>query len=113
MTDQASQNRTIPWGAIVVIVLGASVLALGVVQYVHRGGFGWRDAVFCALDLAVAWIYLLVTSYVLQHARLVAIIPVVAGLMFSFAYPPFAVALGLSLIGAIVVPMLTDRGQPG
>jgi hypothetical protein len=51
---------------------------------------------------------LVVLAYVLQHARLVSVVPLfVAGVMI-FTSPVFDVALGTTLIGAIAVPALSD-----
>jgi hypothetical protein len=100
--------RKIEWGPVLVTGIGVGVMLLGARGYYLRGYFGFVDALVCGLLLLPAAALLLVTSYVLQHARLVVVMPVLMAGMLVRAYPAFAVALGLALIGAIVGPVFGE-----
>ena len=93
---------------IVIAVVGLATLAIGVVGFVHRDHVGWIDVLICATMLIPAGLLLLVTSYVIQHARLVAIMPLIVAGMLVRGYPAFAVAFGLALIAAIVGPVVEE-----
>jgi hypothetical protein len=54
-------------------------------------------------------LFLLVFAYVLQHAKLVSVIPLFVGGILLFSSPIADVALGLALMGAIAGPALRDR----
>jgi flagellar biosynthesis protein FliP len=73
-----------------------------------RGHFGFADAFYCGLLLIPAALLLLLTSYVLQHGKFAAVIPVLFAGLLVRAYPTFAVTLGLAVIGAVFVPAVTD-----
>jgi len=100
--------RKIEWGPVLVTGIGVGVLLLGARGFYLRGHFGFVDALRCGLLLIPAAALLLVTSYVLQHARLVVVMPVLMAGLLVRAYPSFAVALGLALIGAIVGPVFGE-----
>ena len=88
--------------------LGLGVLLLGAGDFYVRGHFGFVDALHCGLLLIPAAALLLLTSYVFQHATLVAVMPLFVAGMLVRAYPSFAVAIGLVLVGAIVGPALRE-----
>lgn len=102
MSSEAKTSRTIEWGPAVVTAIGVAVLFFGARAFYLRGHFGWVDALYCLLLLIPAAAFLLVTSYVLQHARLVVVMPLFVAVVLVRGYPAFAVALGLALIGVIV-----------
>lgn len=108
MSSWATTARTVAWGPVLVVAIGVGVLLLGARGFYLRGHFGFADALYCGLLLIPAAVLLLVTSYVLQHGKFVAVMPLyVAGVLVR-AFPAFAVALGLALVGAIVGPVLSD-----
>ncbi|MBZ5703415.1 MAG: hypothetical protein LAN84_16400 [Acidobacteriia bacterium] len=100
--------RKIEWGPLLVTAIGAGVLLLGARGFFLRGHFAFADALHCALLLIPAAALLLLASYVFQHARLVVVLPVLMAAVLIRAYPAFAVALGLALVGAIVGPALSE-----
>ena len=81
---------------------------LGATRFVLRHRFGFIDALHCCLAVVAAGLLLLVFDYVLHHAKLVAIIPLFVAGVFIFSSPAFDVAIGLALMGAIVVPALSE-----
>jgi hypothetical protein len=88
--------------------LGLGILLLGARDFYLREHFGLVDALHCGLLLIPAAALLLLTSYVVQHAKLVVVMPLfVAGVLVR-AYPSFAEAMGLVLVGAIVGPALRE-----
>ena len=90
------------------VAIGVGILLLGAWGFYLRGHVGFIDVLDSALLLIPAAAILLVTSYVLQHAKLAAVMPLGIASLLIHAYPSFAVALGLALIGAIVGPALID-----
>jgi hypothetical protein len=98
----------IEWAPIIVGIVGLLISLVGLRAFYLRGDFGVMDVVRCGLLLIPAGLYLLVTSYVVQHARLVAVIPLIAGVMLVIGHPSFAVALGLALIAAVFGPAFRD-----
>jgi hypothetical protein len=73
------------------------------------------DALYCCLAVIPAGLALLVLAYVVQHAKLVSVIPLFMAGVLVFSYPVFDVAFGLALIGAIAGPALSEwrtKGQP-
>jgi hypothetical protein len=101
----------IEWGPVLVAGIGVAVMLLGVRGFYLRGTFGWVDALDCGLLLIPAAVLLLVTSYVLQHAWLVVVMPVLMAALLVRAYPSFAVALGFALAGAVVGPTLREWNE--
>ena len=102
MTSEAKTSRKLEWGPAIITSIGVAALFYGARSFYLRGHFGPVDALYCVLLLVPAAAMLLVTSYVLQHARLVAVMPVFVAVVLARGYPAFAVALGLALIGVIV-----------
>jgi hypothetical protein len=115
----ASSSRNIEWGAWIVAAVGVLLFLLGVGRFLARYHFGWREALYCCLAVVPAGLLLLVLAYVLQHARLVSIIPLVFVGMLVFSSPVWDVALGLALLAVVLEPVVSDwryekhlRGAP-
>ena len=70
--------------------------------------FGFIDALYCCLAIVPAGLLLLVFDYVLHHAKLVAIIPLIFAVTLAYSSPVFEIALGLALFGAVAGPALED-----
>ena len=89
---------------------------VGSVRFVFKHRFGPVDALYCCLAVVPAAFFLLVFSYVLQHAKVASIIPLFGGGIMVFSFPAIDVALGLALVGVIAVPALGEwknkKGQP-
>jgi hypothetical protein len=96
------------WGPVLVASVGVGLLLIGAHGFYLRGQFGFMDALYCGLLLIPAAVLLLVTSYVLQHAKLVALIPLLFAGLLVHAYPSFAVALGVALAGVVLGPALRE-----
>lgn len=92
----------------VVAGIGVGVLLLGARGFYLRGHFGWVDALNCGLLLIPAAALLLLTSYLLQHARLAVVMPLFIAALLIHAHPSFAGALGFALAGAVVGPALSE-----
>jgi hypothetical protein len=107
VTDE-SNSRNIAWGPWIAMVLGGAVFLLGAGRFVLRHHFGFTDALDCCLVVPLAGLLLLVLAYVVQHARLVSVIPLFAAGVLVFSSPVFDVGLGLALMGAIASPALRD-----
>lgn len=99
-----SKLRRVEWGPVVFGIIGLALVVSGIWRLHERPHFTLMDAVSCALSIIPAAILLLVVSYVIQHARLVAVIPIVFTLMLVGAYPGFAVAVGVAILGMLVGP---------
>lgn len=99
----------ISWGPLLVGGVGLVLVSLGARGYYLTGHFGLSDALSCGLLLVPAALLLLVTGYVIQHALLVGIIPVLFAALLVNKYDSFAIALGVALIGAVVGPMVSER----
>lgn len=108
MTSNQAPSRDIPWGAWIIASVGVLLFLLGIGRFVYRHQFGFSDAFYCSLSLVPAGILLLVFDYVLHHAKLVSVIPLVAAGMLVFSSPAFDVGLGLVLVGAMAGPALRD-----
>ena len=108
MNSDDSTSRNIAWGPLVIVVFGGALFLLGAARFVLRHRFGFLDAIYCCLAVVPAALFLLVFAYVLQHAKLVAVIPLFAGGMLAFSFPVVDVALGLALMGAISGPALSE-----
>jgi hypothetical protein len=91
-----------------VVAFGGALFLLGVERFVQRHHFGFMDAVYCCLALVPVGLLLLVIAYVVQHAKLAAVVPLALAGVLIFASPVFDVALGLALIGAIAGPALGE-----
>jgi len=66
------------------------------------------DALYCCLALVAAGLLLFIIAYVVQHAKLAAVVPLALAAVLLFSSPVFDVALGLALVGAIAGPVLSD-----
>lgn len=108
MISDESTSRNIAWGPWIIAVLGGVLFVLGVGRFVLRHRFGLTDALYCCLTVLPVALLLLVLAYVIQHARLVSIIPLFAAGMLAFSSPIFDIALGMTLMGATVSPALRD-----
>ena len=103
-----STSRNVEWGPLVLGGLGLLLFLLGVARFFLRHHFALIDALHCAFAIVPAGILLLVFDYVLHHAKLVAVIPLCfAGLML-FTFPVFDISLGLTLIGVMAGPALSN-----
>jgi hypothetical protein len=111
-----SHDQNIACGPWILASLGFVLTLLGVARFILRHHFGFADALYCVLVVVPSGILLLVFDYVLHHAKLVAVIPLLfAGLML-YTFPVFDVALGLTLIGAMAGPALSEwrnENRPG
>ena len=103
-------NR-ISWGPLLVGAVGLVLVGLGARGYYLTGHFGLSDALSCGLLLVPAALLLLVTAYVIQHAWLVGIIPILFAALLVNKYDSFAVAMGVALVGAVVGPIVRERKQ--
>jgi len=108
VNSETTTARKIEWWALLVTGIGMGILLLGARGFYLRGHFGFADALHCGLLLIPAAVLLLLTSYVFQHAKLVVVMPVLMAAVLIRAYPAFAMALGLALVGAIVGPALGE-----
>lgn len=108
MISDESTSRSIAWGPWIIAVLGGALFLLGVGRFILRHRFGFTDTLYCCLAVLPAALLLLVLAYVIQHARLVSIIPLFAAGMLVFSSPVFDIALGMTLMGAVVSPALRD-----
>lgn len=112
MNSDNSILRSIPWGAWIVVALGGALFLLGVERFVHRRHFGYMDVLYCCLALVPMGLLLLVIAYVVQHAKIAAVVPLGLAGVLIFASPVFDVALGLALIAGIAGPALGEwRGE--
>jgi hypothetical protein len=107
ISDELS-SRNIAWGPWITAVLGGALFLLGVGRFVLRHRFGFADALYCCLAVLPAAFFLLVLAYVIQHAKLVSIIPLFAAGVLVFSSPIFDIALGMTLVGAMAGPALRD-----
>jgi nicotinamide riboside transporter PnuC len=105
-TDSTSRN--IEWGPWIVVASGLLLFLLGTARFILRRQFGFMDALHCALTIVAAGFLLLVFDYVLHHAKLVVVIPLFAAGVLVYSSPVFDVALGLTLMGAMAGPALSD-----
>jgi hypothetical protein len=104
------------WGPWVIGVSGVVLFLVGSVRFVLNHRFGLIDALYCCLAVVPAGLFLLVFSYVLQHAKAASIIPLFLGGIMIFSFPAIDVALGLALLAAVAGPALGEwknkKGQP-
>ncbi|HWX55730.1 MAG TPA: hypothetical protein VN176_14175 [Verrucomicrobiae bacterium] len=108
VNSHQSTSRNIAWGAWAVVAAGGLLFLVGAGRFVHRQHFGFSDALYCCLAIVPAGLLLLVFDYVVHHAKLVSVIPLVAAGVAVFSFPVFDVALGLALVGIIAGPALRD-----
>jgi hypothetical protein len=109
MNTVASESRKIEWGPCLVLAAGGALLFVGAARFYINGGFGIATALYCCLVVIPAAMLLLVFDYVLHHAKLVAIMPLLLALMLIITSPVFNVAIGLALMGAVVLPLINER----
>jgi len=103
-----SNSQKIVWGQLVVVAFGAVLFLTGAWRFVIGHRFGLMEALYCCLAVVPAGLLLLVFDYVLHHAKLVSIIPLLLAGMLAVSSPIFDVALGLALMGAIGGPTLRE-----
>jgi hypothetical protein len=108
VNSDKSTFRNIPWGAWIAVAVGGLLFLLGIERFVQRHHFGFMDALYCCLALIPAGLLLLVIAYVVQHAKLAAVVPLALAGVLVFSSPIFDVALGLALMGAIAGPALSE-----
>lgn len=108
MTSDGFARRKIEWGPLLLILVGALLLLLGAGRFVVRQSFSFTDGLYCCLAVVPSGLLLIVIAYVIQHARLVSVIPLSLAGLLTLSYPAFNVALGVALIGAVVVPKWND-----
>jgi len=108
MISDESTSWNIAWGPWIIAVLGGALFLLGVGRFVLKHRFSFTDALNCCLTVLPAALLLLVLAYVIQHARLVSIIPLFAAVVLAFSSPVFDIALGVTLMGAMAGPALRD-----
>jgi len=81
---------------------------LGAARFFLRHRFGFIDALHCCFAVVPAALLLLILAYVIQHARLASVIPLLAAGVLAFTFPVFDVAFGLALMGVIAGPALSE-----
>ena len=101
MSSDESNARNIAWGPWIVVALGSLLFLTGAGRLVLRHRFGFLDVLYCCLAVIPAGLLLLVFDYVLHHAKLVTVIPLLVAGMLIVSSPIFDVGLGLTLMGAI------------
>jgi hypothetical protein len=106
----------IAWGPWLIGISGVVLFLVGSVRFVLKHRFGPIDAFYCCLALVPAGFFLLVFSYVLQHAKVASMIPLLLAGIMIFSFPAIDVALGLALLGVVAGPALGEwknkKGQP-
>jgi hypothetical protein len=108
MKLEGSTFRNIAWGPSATAAIGGLLFLVGAARFVLSHRFGFVDAFDCCLAVVPAAFSLLVLTYVVQHARLVSIIPLFAAGMLVFSSPVVDIALGTTLMGATLSPALKD-----
>jgi hypothetical protein len=111
-----SISGKLTWGNWIILIFGVLLFLAGAVRFALRHRFGSVDALYCCIAIVPAGFFLLIFSYVLQHAKLASVIPFFMFGILVFSFPVADVALGLTMIGVIAVPALTEwkskKGQP-
>jgi hypothetical protein len=108
VNSDESTSCDIAWGPWIIVAVGGLLFFLGVGRFVIQHRFGFGDALHCCMALVLAGLLLLIFDYVLHHAKVVAIFLLFAAGAILSSSPVFDVALGLSLMGAIAGPALSD-----
>ena len=108
MNSEESTSRSIEWGPWVIVVVGGVLSLLGDARFALSHRFGFIDALHCCLAVAPAALLLLVLAYVVQHARLVSVMPLFVAGVLIFTFPVFDIALGLALMGAVAGTALSE-----
>jgi hypothetical protein len=79
-----SNSGKIAWGPWLIGISGVVLFLVGSVCFVLKHRFGPIDAVYCYLAVVAAGFFLLVCSYVLQHAKVASMIPSFPGRNHDF-----------------------------
>ena len=108
MNATGSISEKIVWGPWIIGVSGVVLFLVGSVRFALKHRFGPIDALYCCLAVVPAGIFLLVFSYVLQHAKMASIIPLFMGGIMIFSFPVIDVALGLAMLGVVAGPALGE-----
>jgi hypothetical protein len=103
-----SNSGKIAWGPWLIGISGVVLFLIGSVRFILKHRFGPVDALYCCLAVVPAGLFLLVFSYVLQHAKMASIIPLFMGGIMIFSFPVIDVALGLALLGVVAGPALGE-----
>jgi hypothetical protein len=103
-----SISEKIAWGPWTIVVSGVVLFLVGAVRFFLRHRFGSIDAFYCCLAIVPSGLFLLVFSYVLQHAKLASIIPLFMGGILIFSFPTIDAALGLTMMGVAAGPALGE-----
>lgn len=101
-------RRKFEWGALLISLVGAMFFLLGAGRCVIRQSFSFTVAIYCCLALIPAGLLLLIITYVVQHARLISVLPLLISGLLILRYPVFDVALGLALMGTVGIPAWSD-----
>src|ERR1700733_3429779 len=104
MISDEPTSRSIAWGPWIITVLGGTLFLLGIGRFVLRHHFDSTDALYCCLAVLPVALLLLVLAYVIQHAKLVSIIPPFAAGLLAFSSPIFDIAFGMTLMWAMLSP---------
>ncbi|HWG87852.1 MAG TPA: hypothetical protein VN679_08745 [Candidatus Acidoferrales bacterium] len=111
-----SISGKIEWGYWIILVVGILLFLAGAVRFALKQRFGFADALYCCIAIVPAGLFLLISSYVLQHAKLASVVPLFMCGILVFSFPVVDVSLGLTMMGAIAVPALTEwknkKGHP-
>jgi hypothetical protein len=105
---QPSVIRNFPWGPLLVAVLAALLLLLGTWRFHLRHQLGLVGALHCGLAIIPAGLLLLVSDYVLHHAKFVLPLPLILAGVLIRSSPAFDVAIGLALAVAVAGPLLRE-----
>ena len=108
MNAADSNSGKIAWGPWLIGISGVVLFLVGSVRFVLKHRFGPVDALYCCLAVVPAGLFLLVFSYVLQHAKMASIIPLFVGGIMIFSFPVIDVALGLAMLGVVAGPALGE-----
>jgi hypothetical protein len=108
VNSDRSSSRSIAWGPWILLAVGSLLFLHGAGRFVLRHRFGFMDGLYCCLAIIPAGLLLLVFDYVLHHAKLVSVIPLLAAGVLVYSSPSFEIALGAALLGAVAGPALED-----
>jgi hypothetical protein len=96
-----STFRKIAWGPRIAVAGATLLFLLGAGRFVLAHRFSLSDALYCCLLVIPAWLLLIVSAYVVQHAILASVIPIAAAAMWVYSSPAFDVALAFALMGML------------
>jgi hypothetical protein len=100
VNSNVSTSREIAWVPWIIVAVGGLLFLIGAGRFVLGHRFDFIDALYCLLAMVPAWLLLLVFAYVLDHPRLVSVVPLFVAGLLVFSSPVFDVALGLAMMGA-------------